>query len=67
MNKIENMKIKVVALQLYSNLKESVEDIEKVIGQLDDTTKKVLFAILGRDINALIEVLEELDEKGEIF
>ena len=67
MNKPENIKIAFIGVSLYKNLEEDVSQIEKVIGELDDTTKKVMFTLLSNNVKALIEVVEEFDEKGENY
>ena len=67
LNKPENLKSAFIAVTIYQHLKEDVADIEEVIGQLDDTTKKVIFSLLSTNIKVLIDVIQEFDEKGEIY
>ena len=67
LNKPENLKSAFIAVTIYTHLKEDVTDIEGVIGELDDTTKKVMFSLLSTNIKALIDVIEEFDKKGVIY
>lgn len=67
MNNLKNLKLAVTAITLYDHLKRDVADIEKTIGELDDTTKNVIFSLLKTNIKALIEVIEEVDKEGDIF
>ena len=67
MNRPENLKTVFIAVSLFKHLEDDVINIEKTIGELDDTTKKVMFSLLRTNIKALIEVTEEFDKKGEIY
>ena len=67
LNRPENLKIAFIAVTILKNLEDDVSEIEKIIGELDDTTKKVIFSLLRTNIKALLEVVEEFDKKGEIY
>lgn len=67
MNIPENLKLGYIVITLYEDLKKDVSELEKIIGELDDTTKKVMFSLLLSNIKALLEAVEEFDKKGEIY